>query len=121
MKRVFILMTVALMGLMTMGVNADAKVVRGYVTDRDGNPVQSVKVVIVNEDYPGRRCMASTDAEGYFSVQVPDNMDTSEILDVFSQNGTKVIRYKEANGTVRIMIEPKAAPAGKSDRLLANK
>ena len=121
MKRVFVLMTVALMGLMAMGTNADAKVVRGYVTDRDGNPVQGVKMVIVNEDYPGRRCMASTDAEGYFSVQVPNNMDTSEILEVFSQNGTRVVRYKETNGTVRITIEPKTAPAGKSDKLLAKK
>ena len=88
MKRVFVLKTVALMGLMTMGTNAEAKVVRGYVTDRDGNPVQGAKMMIV---------------------------------DVFSQNGTRLVRYEETNGTVKITIEPKAAPAGKSDKLLTQK
>ena len=63
-------------GLMAMGTNADAKVVRGYVTDREGKPVQGVKMVVMNEEQPGRRCFTSTDADGFFSVQVPDNMET---------------------------------------------
>ena len=109
------------MGLMAMGTKADAKVVRGYVTDREGNPVQGVKMVVMNEEQPGRRCFASTDADGFFSVQVPDNMETSEIRDVFSQNGTRVVRYRETNGTVRITIELKPSAAGKSKKLLAQK
>ena len=121
MKRVFVLITVALMGLMAMSTNAEAKVVRGYVTDREGNPVQGVRMVVMNEEQPGRRCFASTDADGFFSVQVPDNLDTSKILDVFSQNGTTVVRFRETNGTVRITIEPKTASAGKTEKLLAQK
>lgn len=121
MKRVYVLLTVALMGLMVMSTNADAKVVRGFVTDQDGNPVQGVRMVVVNEEQPGKRCFASTDADGFFSIRVPDNMDTSEILHVFSQNGTRVVRYRETNGTVRITIEPKTVSAGKSEKLLAQK
>ena len=121
MKRVFVLLTVALLGLMAISTNADAKVVRGFVTDQDGNPVEGVRMVVVNEEQPGKRCFASTDADGYFSVQVPDNMDTSEILNVFSQNGNRVVRYRETNGTVRITIEPKTVLAGKSEKLLAQK
>ena len=121
MKRVFVLLTVALLGLMAISTNADAKVVRGFVTDQDGNPVEGVRMVVVNEEQPGQRCFASTDADGYFSVQVPDNMDTSEILNVFSQNGTRVVRYRETNGTVRITIEPKTVLAGKSEKLLTQK
>ena len=115
MKRVFVLLTVALLGLMAISTNADAKVVRGFVTDQDGNPVEGVRMVVVNEEQPGKRCFASTDADG------PDNMDTSEILNVFSQNGTRVVRYRETNGTVRITIEPKTVLAGKSEKLLAQK
>lgn len=121
MKRVFVLLTVAFMGLMAMGINAEAKVVRGYVTDRNGKPVQGVKMMVVNEDLQGRKYIASTDADGFFSMQVPDNMDTSEILDVFSQNGTRVVRYRETNGTVRITIEPKTVPASKVDKLITQK
>ena len=62
-----------------------------------------------------------TDAEGYFTVRVPDNMDTSEILNVFSQNGTRVIRYKETDGTVRIVIERKPVSARKTEKFLAQK
>ena len=116
MKRVFVLLTVAF-----MGINAEAKVVRGYVTDRNGKPVQGVKMMVVNEDLQGRKYIASTDADGFFSMQVPDNMDTSEILDVFSQNGTRVVRYRETNGTVRITIEPKTVPASKVDKLITQK
>ena len=50
---------VSFMGLMAMGVNAEAKVVRGYVTDRNGKPVQGVKMMVVNEDLPGRKYIAS--------------------------------------------------------------
>ena len=121
MKRVFVLLTVAFMGLMAMGINAEAKVVRGYVTDRNGKPVQGVKMMVVNEDLQGRKYIASTDADGFFSVQVPDNMDTSVILDVFAQNGTRVVRYRETNGTVRITIEPKTVPASKVDKLITQK
>ena len=109
------------MCLLSMAINADAKVVRGYVTDWDGNPIEGVKMVVINEENPGRKCIAMTDAEGYFTVRVPDNMDTSEILNVFSQNGTRVIRYKETNGTVRIVIERKPVSARKTEKFLAQK
>ena len=119
MKRVFVLMTAALMGLMS--IPAEAKVVRGYVTDRDGNPVQGVRMLVVNKDSPDRGCAASTDADGFFSVQVPDNLNTLDILDIFSQNGTRVVRYRETGGTLRITIEPKKAPAGQSRKQLARR
>ena len=112
-------MTAALMGLMS--IPAEAKVVRGYVTDRDGNPVQGVRMLVVNKDSPDRGGTASTDADGFFSVQVPDNLNTLDILDVFSQNGTRVVRYRETGGTLRITIEPKKAPAGQSGKQLARR
>ncbi len=113
-------MTAALMG--RMSIPAEAKVVRGYVTDRDGNPVQGVRMLVVNSDSPDRGCAASTDADGFFSVQLlPDNMNTLEVLNVFSQNGTRVVRYRETGGTVRITIEPKKAPAGQTEKLPAQR
>lgn len=103
MKRVLILLTLALMSIF-----AEAKTVRGYVTDRDGNPVEGVKMVVMNKENPAHKSITSTDAEGYFSVKVPDSLDTSEIVAIFSQNGATVLHYRETSGGVEITIEPKA-------------
>ena len=101
MKRVFVLMMVALMS--AVGVNA--KTVRGYVSDNDGNPVVGMKMVIVNVDSPSSKSVAVTDKEGFFSVQVPDNLDTSDLVDMFASNGARIIRYRETTTGVRIVIE----------------
>lgn len=108
MKRIFILLTVALLSVMS--TNLDAKVVRGYVTDPSGRPVQGVKMVVVCEDVSTKPCYASTDAEGFFSVTVPDEMDTAGFARVLSKNGTRVISHQETGRTVWITIEPKQTP-----------
>ena len=101
MKRVFVLLMVALMSVMMV----NAKTVRGYVSDKDGNPVVGMKMVVVNADNPSRKSVAVTDKEGFFSVQVPDNLDTSDLVDLFASNGARIIRYRETTTDVRIVIE----------------
>ena len=113
MKRVFVLMMVALMS----AVMVNAKTIRGYVSDKDGNPVVGMKMVIVNVDSPSRKSVAVTDEEGYFSVQVPDNLDTSDLVDMFANNGSRIIRYRQTSTGLRIVMEP----ARKTERVLAQK
>lgn len=106
MKRVFVLMVVALMS----AVMVNAKTVRGYVSDKEGNPVVGMKMVVVNTDSPSRKSVAVTDENGFFSVQVPDNLDTSELVDLFASRGDRIIRYRETSTGVRIVIEPSRKP-----------
>lgn len=113
MKRVFVLLMVALMS----AVMVNAKTVRGYVSDKDGKPVVGAKMVVVNTDSPSRKSVAVTDEKGFFSVQVPDDLDTSSLVEMFTKNGTKVIQYQENRNSVRIVIEP----ARKPERVLAQK
>lgn len=113
MKRVFVLMMVALMS----AVMVNAKTIRGYVSDKDGNPVVGMKMVIVNVDSPSSKSVAVTDKEGFFSVQVPDNLDTSDLVDMFASNGSRIIRYRETSTGLRIVMEP----ARKTERVLAQK
>ena len=113
MKRVFVLLMVALMS----AVVVNAKTVRGYVSDNDGNPVVGMKMVIVNVDSPSRKSVAVTDEDGFFSVQVPDNLDTSDLVDIFTCNSARVIRYRETSTGVRIVIEP----AREQERTLAQR
>ena len=47
-----------------------------------------------------------TDDEGYFSMPVPENLDTSDLVDVFASNGARVVRYRETSTGIRIVIEP---------------
>lgn len=102
MKRVFVLLMVALMS----AVVVNAKTVRGYVSDNDGNPVVEMRMVIVNVDSPSRKSVAVTDEDGFFSVQVPDNLDTSDLVDIFTCNSARVIRYRDTSTGIRIVIEP---------------
>ena len=60
MKRIFVLLMVALMSV----VIVNAKTVRGYVSDKDGNPVVGMKMVVVNADNPSKKSIAVTDEEG---------------------------------------------------------
>jgi hypothetical protein len=106
MKRVFVLMVVALMS----AVMVNAKTVRGYVSDKEGNPVVGMKMVVVNTDSPSRKSVAVTDENGFFSVQVPDNLDTSELVDIFASRGARIIRYRETSTGIRILIEPSRKP-----------
>ena len=113
MKRVFVLMMVALMS----AVMVNAKTIRGYVSDKDGNPVVGMKMVIVNVDSPSRKNVVVTDEEGFFSVQVPDNLNTSDLVDVFASNGSRIICYRQTSTGLRIVMEP----ARKTERVLAQK
>ena len=113
MKRNFVLLMVALMS----AVMVNAKTVRGYVSDKEGTPVVGMKMVVVNADNPSKKSVAVTDEEGYFSMLVPDDLDTSDLVDVFASNGARVVRYRETFTGLRIVIEQ----SQKRDRALAHK
>lgn len=102
MKRVTILLVVTLLSV----VSVSAKTVRGYVSDPNGNPVVGMKMVVFNVDNPSGKSIAVTDEDGFFSVQVPDNLDTSDLVEVFTQRGARIIRYRETSTGIRIVIEP---------------
>ena len=102
MKRVFVLMMVALMS----AVMVNAKTIRGYVSDKDGNPVVGMKMVVVNADNPSKKSVAVTDEEGYFSMPVPEDLDTSDLVEVIAGNGARVVRYRDTSTGIRIVIEP---------------
>ena len=102
MKRIFVLLMVALMSAVTM----NAKTVRGYVSDKEGNPVVGMKMVVVNTDNPSKKRVAVTDEEGYFSMPVPEDLDTSDLVEVLAGNGARVVRYRETSTGIRIVIEP---------------
>ncbi len=113
MKRKIVLLIVALMS----AVIVNAKTVRGYVSDKDGNPVVGMKMVVVNVDNPSKKSIAVTDDEGYFSMTVPENLDTSDLVDVFASNGARVVRYRETSTGILIMVET----SKKRERALAQK
>ena len=102
MKRMFVLLTVALMS----AVMVNAKTVRGYVSDKNGNPVVGMKMVVVNADNPQKKSIAVTDEKGHFSMLVPDNLDTSDLINVFAGNGTKVVQYRETSTGIRLVVDP---------------
>ena len=101
MKRKIVLLIVALMSALML----NAKTVRGYVSDKDGNPVVGMKMVVVNADNPSKKSIAVTDDEGYFSIPVPENLDTSDLVDVFASNGARVVRYRETSIGILIVVE----------------
>jgi hypothetical protein len=86
-------------------VMANAKTVRGYVSDKDGKPVVGMKMVVVNADNPQKKSIAVTDDKGYFSMLVPDNIDTSDLVNVFSGNGAKVVQYRETSTGIRLVVD----------------
>ena len=101
MKHFFTLLMLVLIST----VMANAKTVRGYVSDKDGKPVVGMKMVVVNADNPQKKSIAVTDEKGFFSMRVPDNLDTSDLVDVFSGNGTKVVRYSETSTGIRLVVD----------------
>ena len=94
-----------LMVVLISAVMANAKTVRGYVSDKDGKPVVGMKMVVVNVDNPQKKSIAVTDEKGYFSMLVPDNLDTSDLVNVFAGNGTKVVRYRETSTGIRLVVD----------------
>ena len=113
MKRIFVLLMVALMS----SAMVSAKTVRGYVSDKSGKPVVGMKMVVENADNPNKKSIAVTDEDGYFSVKVPDNIDTSDLVHVFAGNGVKVLQYRETATGIRLVIEP----SRKMESVLAQK
>ena len=106
MKRIFALVVAALMSTMML----NAKTVRGYVSDVDGNPVVGVKMVVKCADMPNYDKMTTTDEEGHFLLKVSDNVDTDDLVQLFAQQGVKVVQYWNTSSGLRIVVEaPRAA------------
>ena len=38
-------------------------------------------------------------------MQVPDNLDTSDLVSVITSNGTKVVRYRETSTGLRLVVD----------------
>ena len=62
-------------------------------------------MVVVNVDNPHRKSVAMTDEKGFFFMQVPDNLDTSDLVSVITSNGTKVVRYRETSTGLRLVVD----------------
>ena len=108
MKKIFVLVVVALMSTVML----NAKTVRGYVSDVDGKPVVGVRMVVKNVDCPGCGSVAMTDQEGHFILDVPDEIDTADLVKVFAQRGAQVMDYKNTASGLRIVVakpQPKEA------------
>ncbi len=102
MKRIVVI----LVTLMISVVAANAKVVRGYVSDQNGKPVVGMKMVAMNADKNKTEDVVVTDKEGYFAFQVPDNVDTDDLREIFAKKGTKIISIRTtATGSLDIIIE----------------
>ncbi len=82
----------------------NAKTVRGYVSDVKGNPVVGVRMLVRNVDCPGCGSVAMTDKEGHFIIDVPDEIDTDDLVKVFAQRGAQVMDYKNTASGLRIVI-----------------
>ena len=113
MKHIISLLMVVLIST----VMANAKTVRGYVADKDGKPVAGMKMVVVNTENPQKKSIAVTDDKGFFSMLVPDDLDTSDLVNVFAGNGTKVVQYRETSTGIRLVVEP----SRKTESVLAQK
>lgn len=100
MKKIFVLVVVALMSTVML----NAKTVRGYVSDVDGKPVVGVRMVVKNVDCPGCGSVATTDQEGHFIIDVPDEIDTADLVKVFAQRGSQVMDYKNTASGLYIVI-----------------
>ena len=103
MKRVIALLVVALMSVAML----NAKNVSGYVSDKNGNPVVGLKMVVVNADCPAdEKLVVATDVEGYFSLSVPETMDVDNLTEVFSQRSLRVVKFwKTPCGSLRIVVD----------------
>ena len=103
MKRIIVFFAALMSAVML-----NAKTVRGYVSDEKGNPIVGMKMVVVNAENPTKMNVTMTDDEGYFSMVVPEDLDTSDLVNLFANNGKKVVQYKETDTGIRIVLE---APA----------
>ena len=103
MKRIIVFFAALMSAVML-----NAKTVRGYVSDEKGNPIVGMKMVVVNAEDPTKMNVTMTDDEGYFSMIVPEDLDTSDLVNLFANNGKKVVQYKETDTGIRIVVE---APA----------
>lgn len=103
MKRIIVLLVVALMS----SVMLNAKNVRGYVSDKDGNPVAGMKMVMRNADQAGHSPVVTvTDADGHFSVNVPNDMDVIDLREVFARKDMTVVKYwVTPTGQLRIVVD----------------
>ena len=103
MKRIIVLLVVALMSTVML----NAKNVRGFVSDKDGKPVAGVKMVMPVADQCGRTVvMTETDADGYFSVKLPDGVEALNPHKVFARKDMSVERYwVTPTGQIRIMVD----------------
>ena len=99
MKRLFVLLVVALLSTVVMS----AKTVRGYVSDQNGDPVVGVRMIVANQDAPEHALVvAETDEIG-----VPDDLDVEDLPSVFAKRGAKVIKYwVSLSGMIEIVVDP---------------
>lgn len=103
MKRVFAIIAIALMSI----VSVNAKTVRGYVSDKEGKPVVGMTLVAYNVDTPSKSIRTITGNDGYFEMQVPDDLDISHIQKIFSNRYTSLIDYRSTWKGLLITVDQK--------------
>ncbi|MBR1538591.1 MAG: hypothetical protein IJ636_03700 [Bacteroidales bacterium] len=103
MKRVFVLIAIALMSI----VSVNAKTVRGYVSDKEGKPVAGLTLVAYYVDDPSRSIKTVTGNDGYFEMQVPDDLDVAQIRQILSNRYTYLIDYRYSRKGLLITVDQK--------------
>ena len=98
MKKIIAIIAIAIATIAT----ANAKVVKGHVNDRDGYPVEGIRIAVVDEDNNGKRTIIRTDENGYFELRVPDTFD---VKDLFSTGVITVRDFKNTRKGLEITID----------------
>ena len=101
MKKIIAIIAIAIATIAT----ANAKVVKGHVNDRDGYPVEGIRIAVVDEDNNGKRTIIRTDENGYFELRVPDTLDVSVVKDLFSTGVITVRDFKNTRKGLEITID----------------
>jgi hypothetical protein len=103
MKRAFAIIAIALLSI----ISVNAKTIRGYVSDKEGKPVVGMTLVAYNTDAPAKSCTTVTGKDGYFELQVPDDLDISQIQKIFSNSCTSLVDYRSTWKGLFITVDKK--------------
>ena len=77
----------------------ETQIIKGIVTDQNGNPLPGVSVTL-----SGTLLGVATDTEGHFSITIPSNTETPELI--FSFIGMKQVnRLIKSNDEIRVVMQ----------------
>lgn len=103
MKRAIAILAIALMSI----VSVNAKTIRGYVSNKEGKPVVGMTIVAYYIDSPSKSITTVTGKDGYFEMQVPDDLDVTQIQKIFSNRYNSLIDYRSTWKGLYIKVDQK--------------